>query len=505
MSASAPNALPNASFHLARSIYIRLLGVIHLLAFSSLWLQAPGLIGTSGIKPITTDTTLHLLCGSGLLVALLLMAGILPRACAILLWMLYFRLSSIATPFLDFQWDTLLLETTFISIFWLPWRKSGSALAATESRPYRWALWFLLFKLMFLSGATKLLSGDPNWRDLVALNYHYQTQPLPNWISWHAHHLPSWCHTACNIVTLLIELVVPFWIFSGRNLRHIASLLTICLMLLIQATGNYGFFNLLTAALCLPLLDDRFLNYLLRRTHRVSSVAATASPAWQRFGNGLVLAGLLGISSLVLIEELVRTHRMAQHNPSARANPAWITTSLNFCGTHLLDPLRSTLLTPMRSSRTINGYGLFRMMTPRREEIVIEGSSNRRDWFAYEFNWKPGALGRPPCILGPHLPRLDWLMWFAALDPDGNRDWLISLARHLTRDTPAVRVLLASHLNPKTPPRYIRFVYYHYEFTRSKPTSNAWWKRQRISQSSVFSRAMLDREYAAHQKATANQ
>ena len=216
MSASAPNALPNASFHLARSIYIRLLGVIHLLAFSSLWLQAPGLIGTSGIQPITTDTTLHLLCGSGLLVALLLMAGILPRACAILLWMLYFRLSSIATPFLDFQWDTLLLETTFISIFWLPWRKSGSGLAATESRPYRWALWFLLFKLMFLSGATKLLSGDPNWRDLVALNYHYQTQPLPNWISWHAHHLPSWCHTACNIVTLLIELVVPFWIFSGR-------------------------------------------------------------------------------------------------------------------------------------------------------------------------------------------------------------------------------------------------------------------------------------------------
>ena len=143
-------------------------------------------------------------------------------------------------------------------------------------------------------------------------------------------------------------------------------------MLLIQATGNYGFFNLLTAALCLPLLDDGFLHYLLRRTHRVSSVVATASPAWQRFGNGLVLATLLGISSLVLIEELVRTHRMAQHNPSARANPAWITTSLNFCGTHLLDPLRSTLLTPMRSSRTINGYGLFRVMTTRREEIWVK-------------------------------------------------------------------------------------------------------------------------------------
>ena len=505
MPASALKAPPNASFHLARSIYMRLLGVIHLLAFSSLWLQAPGLIGTNGIQPVTTDTTLHLLCGSGLLVALLLTARILPRACAILLWMLYFRLSTIATPFLDFQWDTLLLEATFISIFWLPWRKPGSALAAAESRSYRWALWFLLFKLMFLSGATKLLSGDPNWRDLVALNYHYQTQPLPTWISWHVHQLPSWWHTACSIVTLLIELLVPFWIFAGRRLRHIASLLTISLMCLIQATGNYGFFNLLTAALCLPLLDDRFLSYLLRRTRRVSAVVTTAPPAWQRFGNGLVLALLLGSSSLVLFEELVRTDRMAQHNPSARPNPTWITTSLNFCGTHLLDPLRSRLLIPMRSWRTINGYGLFRVMTTRREEIVIEGSVNGRDWFAYEFNWKPGALERSPRILGPHLPRLDWLMWFAALDPNGNRAWLVSLARHLTRDTSAVRVLLASHLNPKTPPRYIRFVYYHYEFTRSKQRSGAWWKRRPISQSSVFSRAMLDREYAAHQKSYPNE
>ena len=502
MSASAQNALPNATFHLAKSIFMRLLGVIHLLAFGALWQQLPGLIGSSGIQPVTTDTTLHLLCGLGLVVALLLTAGILPRACAMLLWMLYLRLSFIATPFLDFQWDTLLLETTFFSIFWLPWKKCGSGPTAAERSPFRWGLWFLLFKLMFLSGATKLLSGDPSWRDLTALNYHYQTQPLPNWISWYVYHLPSWCHTSSSILTLLIELLVPFWIFAGRRLRHIASLLTISLMLLIQVTGNYGFFNLLTAALCLPLLDDRFLHYLLRRKTRLAPTAATTNSAWQPLGNRLVLAGLLGISSLILIEELVRTHGMAQHNPSARSNPAWITNGLNFCETHLLAPLRPRLLTPIRSWRTINGFGLFRVMTTRREEIVIEGSANGRDWFAYEFNWKPGATERPPRILGPHLPRLDWLMWFAALDTNGNRDWLISLARHLTHDTPVVCALLASHLNPETPPRYIRFAYYHYEFTRPERASGAWWQRQRISNSGVFSRAMLDREHASHQEST---
>ncbi|MBB74612.1 MAG: hypothetical protein CMJ75_08870 [Planctomycetaceae bacterium] len=505
MSVSVQNTQPNTTFCLAQSMFMRLLGVIHLLAFSSLWYQLPVLIGSNGILPVATDTTLHLLCGLGLLTALLLTAGVVPRPCAILLWMLYLRLSLIATPFLDFQWDTLLLESTFFSIFWLPWRNRPSDLATVASGPFRWGLWFLLFKLMFLSGATKLLSGDPNWRDLVALSYHYQTQPLPNWISWYMHHLPSWCHTAGGIVTLLIELLVPCWIFSGRSLRHIASLSTLSLMLLIQLTGNYGFFNLLTAALCLPLLDDHFLRFLLRRKNQLSSPAVRVKSTWQIFADRLILIGLLGISSLTLTEELVRTCRMSQQTPSARDNPVWITNGLNFCETNLLAPLRTPLLTHIRSSRTINGYGLFRVMTTRREELVIEGSVNGRDWFAYEFNWKPGATERPPRILGPYLPRLDWLMWFAALDANGNRDWLISLARHLTHDTPAASALLEPQLNLKTPPRYIRFVYYHYEFTRPGEASRAWWRRQRISQSSVFSRAMLDREYAANRQSNVNQ
>ena len=496
MSASAQNAPPNPTFYLAKSIFLRLLGVTHLIAFGSLWNQVHGLIGTSGIRPTATDATLHLLCGTGLLIAVLLTVGFLPRACAIILWMLYLRLSLISTPFLDFQWDTLLLETTFFSIFWLPWRAARSDQLPVAGDLFKWGLWFLLFKLMFLSGATKLLSGDPCWRDLTALHYHYQTQPLPSWISWYAHHLPSWWHTSSSLLTLLVELLVPFWIFAGRRLRHSASLLIISLMLLIQITGNYGFFNLLTVALCIPLLDDRFLRCLLRRQTQLSPAAHRPAPGWQRFGGSLLLVGLLGISSLILLAELVRTQRMAQHNPSARNNSAWITASLNSCETHLLDPMRPRVLTPLRRWRTINGYGLFRVMTTRREEVVIEGSANGRDWFAYEFTWKPGAPDRRPRILGPHLPRLDWLMWFAALDPNGNRDWLISLARHLTHGTPSVYALLTSNSNSEKPPRYLRFIYYHYEFTRPGKQQGAWWQRQRISSSSVFSRAMLDREIA---------
>ena len=56
----------------------------------------------------------------------------------------------------------------------------------------RLVLWLLLFKLLFSSGCVKLFSGDPNWRHLTALAFHYQTQPLPTWMGWYANQLPLW-------------------------------------------------------------------------------------------------------------------------------------------------------------------------------------------------------------------------------------------------------------------------------------------------------------------------
>ena len=46
--------------------------------------------------------------------------------------------------------------------------------------------------------------------------------------------------------------------------------------------------------------------------------------------------------------------------------------------------------------RIVNSYGLFRVMTKERSEIIIEGSDDAIEWKAYEFKWKPGALDRRP-------------------------------------------------------------------------------------------------------------
>src|SRR5262249_16193338 len=124
------------------------------------------------------------------------------------------------------------------------------------SRVALWTLRWLLFYLMFESGMVKRISGDTTWRNLTALNYHYETQPLPTWIGWYAHHLPEWAQKASTIAMFGIELYIPFLIFAPRRLRHFACLAMALLQVVILLTGNYCFFNLLTLALCVLLLDD---------------------------------------------------------------------------------------------------------------------------------------------------------------------------------------------------------------------------------------------------------
>jgi hypothetical protein len=109
---------------------------------------------------------------------------------------------------------------------------------------------------MFMSGLVKLLSGDSAWRNLTALGYHYETQPLPTPIAWYMFQLPGWFQKASTAVVLFVELLVPFLIFAPARLRRIAAFLLIGLQVLILLTGNYTFFNLLAIALCLFLFED---------------------------------------------------------------------------------------------------------------------------------------------------------------------------------------------------------------------------------------------------------
>ena len=254
------------TFVRSRQLFLRLLGLVYLIAFVSLAVQIVGLVGAHGLLPVEwphSDLLLAALSWGGAAVALLLMAGIAPAASAALLWALYLTLTIAGQVFLEFQWDALLLETGLLAILYAPftWR-SRVAMDPEPPALVRWVLWFLAFKLTFLSGITKILSGDRTWANWTALTYHYETQPIPAWTSWYAHQLPASVHYWSTAGMFVIELLVPWLVFLPprfRRVRAAAAALMASLQAGIAATGNYGFFNLLTIVLYLALLDDGML------------------------------------------------------------------------------------------------------------------------------------------------------------------------------------------------------------------------------------------------------
>ncbi|HEX4631025.1 MAG TPA: lipase maturation factor family protein [Chthoniobacterales bacterium] len=286
------NDVRRPTYFRSRDLFLRALGGIYLIAFVSLWLQVDGLIGEQGILPVgrylhaaheqlgsqvflllptlcwlnSTDLFLHFLCGAGAVVSILLMAGLARALSLVLLFILYLSLTIAGQTFLSFQWDILLLETGFLAIFFAPWQwreKMGSP--ARFSSVGFFLLKLLLFKLMLMSGVVKLTSGDDSWWNLTALDYHYWSQPLPTVIGWWADQHAEWFKKFSVAFCLVVEIVVPFFIWAPRRLRHIAGGLLIFLQIVIAATGNYCFFNLLTIALCLLLFDDTMWQRMVGR------------------------------------------------------------------------------------------------------------------------------------------------------------------------------------------------------------------------------------------------
>lgn len=472
------------TWFLSRWVFLRLLGLIYLIAFASLWSQLDGLIGSGGILPAqeflnavrqhlgdasywrvptlcwlaADDRTLHILCGAGVALSLLLIVAVAPIAALVGLWALYLSLVGVGQDFLNFQWDALLLETGFLAIFIAPrqlWPRPSR-----ESDPPAAVLWlmrWLLFRLMFLSGVTKLTYHDPTWWGLTALEVHYQTQPLPTWIGWYAHQLPAWLQQLSCAVMFAIEIGMPFLIFGPRRLRLVACAGFVALMLLIGLTGNYTFFNLLALALCVLLVDDSLWRRALpaRFVARFPLARPPARAAlWRRLAVAPLVIVVVGVSVLEGYQEIA----------GRRALPASVESALNW----------------VRPFRSINGYGLFRVMTTTRPEIVIEGSDDGRTWHAYEFRWKPGDPQRAPAFVEPHQPRLDWQMWFAALQAPGRPPWFMSLVRRLLEGSRPVRGLLGGDAFVDAPPRYIRAVLYEYCFTDAaqRAAGDGWWRRE---------------------------
>jgi len=490
------------TYSLATWLFSRALGVVYFLAFASLATQIVGLVGHDGILPArlymdgarawasaehagldrfrllptlcwisSSDAFLKALCLGGAALAVLLTAGVAPLVMLPLLWLDYLSLMVVGRDFLSYQWDALLVETGLAAILLAPlaWR---DRFRDRESPP-RIAVWlmlWLLFRLMLGSGLVKLASGDPTWRSLTALSYHYETQPIPTPPAWYAHQLPAWFHKLSTLGTLAIEIITPFFILGPRRLRWMAFVLLVGLQATIAFTGNYAFFNLLSASLCLFLLDDRMF-----------VAVALKGPPFERH-NGDHSPSLAGRPFQARLDRIRRAVVITFAVITVPVSLAAFTGSIGLPLpiASLVEPL-ADFIAPLRS---INSYGLFAVMTTTRPEIIVEGSDDGVTWLAYEFKYKPGDLRRRPPWVAPHQPRLDWQMWFAALGRYEGEPWFRSFCFRLLDGSPAVRQLLARDPFAGRAPRYVRGRLYRYRMSdwETRRRDGAWWTREEFGE-----------------------
>jgi len=465
-------------------IFVRLVAAVFIVAFASLTVQITGLFGHDGILPAgefltqvaarygpirfallptlawldASDRFLVGLGVAGMIASGLALVGLAPRAMLLAAWACYVSLATVGGDFLWFQWDGLLLETAIVAALLCP----GSLRSRPRDgwRPPRAAVWlgrWLLFRLIFSSAAVKITSGDPTWRSLTALRFHYETQPLPPWTAWYAHHLPAGFQRFSAASMFVIEGLLPLLVVAPRRLRMLAAEGIAFLQVLILLTGNYGFFNWLTLALCVVLLDDGAWPAWLAKRFAPARPPASLRPAVadrpRRAVTALALGlGLLGICPLA---------------SALRVPPEALGPLAGVYGA--LEPLR-----------TVNPYGLFAVMTTRRLEIELEGSNDGVDWRPYAFRWKPGDPRRRPAFVPGHMPRLDWQMWFAALDPSHPAGWFLRFARGLLRGSPPIERLLGTNPFPEHPPRFLRATLFDYRFSdaATRRASGAWWTRE---------------------------
>ena len=437
--------------------------MVYLAAFTSLRAQVLGLYGSRGISPIgarlareraasadhprrsrwparlrtfptllwldSSDAGLLRLCRVGQIAGAALAFDMVPRAAAAIAWACYLSFASVGRVFLRFQWDGLLLE---------------AGLHALLGRRRRLLMRTLALRLQFESGLAKLASHDPTWRNLGACCYHQETQPLPTPLGWYAHHLPRPIQRFATALTLAVECSVPFLALGPRRLRQPAFAVLTGFQGLIAATGNYAFFNLLTAVLNLAIVEQ-------------SAPLPTRAAPGRAADAFAVIEDLLAAGLLVLnLAELA--HRL---RPDARRLPAI-----------------ERLITMLAPFHAVGSYGLFSVMTTERPEIVIEGSDDGETWREYGFRFKPGDVMRPPSWIAPHQPRLDWQMWFAALQ-SMPPPWFEGFLARVLEGSPDVLSLLGANPFPDKPPRYLRALLYDYRVAdwSTHRRTGAWWVR----------------------------
>jgi hypothetical protein len=357
------------------------------------------------------------------------------------LWLLYLSFVNIGQTFYGFGWETLLCECGFFAI----------VLGGASTMPTAWSLWiyrWTLFRLMFGAGLIKI-RGDSCWRDFTCLDYYFETQPMPNPLSWYFHWMPHSVHAAGVAINHVVELAVPFAYFTPQPFASIAGVVTILFQLVLIVSGNLSWLNWLTIVLCIPLVGDAWLSWL-----PIARPAALSMPSVLKIAQYVAVA-LVALLSIAPLMNMLSSRQLM---------------NASFEPMHL-----------------VNTYGAFGSITRERYEIVISGTSDAEltpesKWREYEFKGKPGDPSRMPPQVAPYHMRLDWLMWFESMAPVPQSGWFFNLLAGLLRGDPQTLGLLRTNPFPQEPPRYVRAEYFLYKFTtpEERKQTGRWWNRKLI-------------------------
>ncbi|WP_345751434.1 lipase maturation factor family protein [Microbacterium rhizophilus] len=446
-------------FQLAREVLQRGIAALYLVAFVSTLNQFRPLLGERGLLPAPellewaasskraakavrptlfrwiryTDRRLVALCVAGIVLSVLLVAGVpqlgppwVPMLCFLVLWFGYMSIVSIGQTFYGFGWEMLLLEAGFLAAF----------LGSAQQPPTVHVIvlfWWLVFRLEFGAGMIKIRGGR-EWRDLTALTYHHETQPMPGPLSRRAHLLPRWVHKGEVLGNHFAQLIVPWLLFAPilglwipdpvpQLIGAIAAAILILSQLWLVVTGNFAWLNWSTIVL---------------------AAAAIAVPG--------VGAATEEIPLYWLVVTLVVT--------AGYVVLSWPAARNLFSRNQLMNAA-------FNRWNLANAYGAFGTVTKQRIEWIIQGTSSedptRAEWREYEFKGKPGDQHRVPGQFAPYHLRLDWLMWFLPLGRH-LEDWFrVLIVRLLQADRPTLRMLRTDPFDGERP-RWIRVVSFRYRF-----------------------------------------
>ena len=469
-------------YWLTRFFILRLLGFVYAVAFLIAAQQLVPLVGEHGLTPANhffervqahfgsrpaaalqlpslfwfgiSDQGLSIFAWVGFGLSLVVLAGYANAIVLAILWTMYMSIIHVGQIWYGYGWETQLLETGFLSIFLCP---------LLDGRPFPkcrppllviWLFRWLGFRIMIGAGLIKL-RGDPCWRDLTCLYYHYETQPIPSLISRYLHFAPHWFHKFGTAWNHFIELIVPWFSFGPRQARHIAGVLLVSFQIVLIISGNLSFLNYVTIIPFLACFDDTFLRRVLPRliVKRAERAAQESEPS--RINNTIAI----GLSLLVAYLSIAPVANLISE--------------------------RQMMNTSFDRLSLVNTYGAFGAVGKERDEIIFEGTDDAiitgdTQWKEYEFKAKPGDPNRRPPFVAPYQPRIDWQIWFAAMASPAEYPWTLHFVWRLLHNDPGTLSLLANNPFPARPPHYIRARLYRYRF--APPGDPVWWKREPIGE-----------------------